>query len=125
MKTFLLVLLLLSASVSTGGPFRTTVVLQWDYPVADYTPDMVFKIYATDDLSIPMTNWVVVTNVAGTTNYLPTDTIVTNQVELPITAPIQFYTATASNWWGESDFSNNTNLPPQPRSDTKLKIQLK
>lgn len=87
-----------------------TVNLVADYPTNDITPDMVFKWYLSRDITTPMSNWVVV---ATTTN---------PAIRLPVTAGVNFFAITASNFWGESDFSNVASTPALPRSDVTLKV---
>jgi hypothetical protein len=63
-------------------------------------------------MSLPLTSWVQITNVSGTNI----------SVTFPIDAQQRWFVATASNWWGTSDFSGVAATPPLPRSDLKLQL---
>ena len=88
---------------------RSTITLYWDYPPALLSPDLTFKIYSSTD----MINWVNFTNVVGTNT----------EITIPITASRMFFTATASNFWGESDFSNTASTPNAPLGGFPLHIK--
>lgn len=79
-----------------GGP--KPVRLAWDY--WDDSAE-VFKIYSHTNLEAPLTNWVVLTNVAGTNR----------ECAVIIEAGRRFFVCTASNYWGESGPSDWTGLP--------------
>ena len=76
-------------------PSLQTVTVSWDYPAEQLGTDLTFKIYHTTDLSVPVTNWTVVANVMGTNL----------STKLPLVPGAHFYTVTASNAAGESNFA--------------------
>ena len=88
------------------------VTLVWDYPVSEMTTNLTFKVYSSTNIIIPLTNWVVLTNIVGTTN----------SVKVQITPGACFFYVTASNFWGESNPSNVASTPVLPRSPQNLKI---
>ena len=98
---FLFAALTLHAS---PGILRTNVTLAWNYPDADATNVHAFRLYSSTNIALPLTNWTVIATIPGTNR----------TVTLPIQPPQRFYTITASNWWGESPFSNvaATEKPP-------------
>ena len=112
MKKLLLLLFLISA-VSLYAPPSGTVKLAFDYPDSEVTPDLVFYLYGSSSLNIPMTNWVALASTEGT-NRAFTATIMPGRY---------YFVAIVSNFWGVSDFSNVVSVPPLPRNDTKLTIQ--
>lgn len=76
-------------------PPKKTVTIGWSYPVHMETPDLVFKVYHSTDLRLPLREWVLLTNVPGNCR----STIVNaNQ-------PQEFFLMTASNYLGESNFA--------------------
>ena len=96
MKRFATILFLLCFIVGiTAGPI--TIQLFWNgQPNVD-----AYKIYGTNSLSVPQTNWPLLTVVGGTVS----NTSLTMQ-------PQQFFFyVTASNFWGESIPSNVANTP--------------
>lgn len=106
-KTALGLLLLfawLGIAAIPSGP--QTVTLAWDYPAAELGPDLVFIIRHNKDVTTPLDQWAVLTNVAGTNL----------SVSIQLEPGLRYFTATASNFWGESDFSNVARVPAPPRS---------
>lgn len=96
------------------GVFPTQVTLKWDqYPTNQISPDLVFKIYSHTNIAVPFTNWPVVKTVAGT-NLSTT---------FPMQPAARYFVLTASNFWGESSFSNVASTPAPPRSDVPLGIE--
>lgn len=95
------------AGISPIGRIR----LDWDYPPNEITTDIVFRVYSSTNITIPITNWMVLTNVT------------TNEAHLTISPGRTFFYVTASNFWGESDPSNVVGLPPLPTNGTNLRIQ--
>lgn len=104
------------ASLCLGAPpgvLRTTVTLQWDqYPTNQITPDLILKIYSSTNATAPLSTWPLIATVN------PTNTTAT----LPIDTHQRFYTMTASNWFGESNFSVVAATVAPPRSDLSLRI---
>lgn len=104
-----LLLSLATLAFAWADPTNATVNLAWDYAPEDLSTNLTFKIYGSPTNSTPSTNWMVLTNVVGTN----------------LTASVQivpgryFFSATASNAWGESLFSNvaeTQGLPGQPQN---------
>lgn len=88
-----------------------TITVKWVYPfdllVVD-DPD--FRVYWSDDLAIPMTNWVLV----ATTKAMA--------VKVTVVPGVNFFAVNASNFWGVSFFSDVTNTPPVVKTDVPLTI---
>jgi hypothetical protein len=100
----------LAAVAHQRGVFRDEVTLAWDYRTNNL-PSTVFFVYGSETLTEP-TNWPVITVVTG-------QTWATFQ-----TVPASwFFAVTASNWWGESDFSNVLEIPEPPSSDINLRLE--
>lgn len=95
------------------GNLRTNVTLMWDkYPTNQISPDLILKVYSSTNLAIPLSNWPLVAIVN------PTNVTVT----LPLDGNQRFYTMTASNWYGEGNFSVVAATVAPPRSDLNLRI---
>lgn len=88
------------------------VVLSWNYPTNELATNLVFKIYGTNLLNSSFSNWPVLTNATGTNLSIP----------IRIVPGPFFFVMTASNFWGESDFSAVASTPALPRSDVNLRI---
>src|SRR5262245_53968660 len=41
------------------------VQIQWNFPILLETPDMIFKLYHSHDLTLPFHQWKVLTNIPG------------------------------------------------------------
>ena len=93
-------------------PPAGNVTLSWDYPAAELSTNLTFKVYGSSDITVPMTSWTVLTNMVGTNT----------SVSLKITPGAFFFVMTSSNRWGESPFSNVASTPPLPRASTNLNI---
>jgi hypothetical protein len=87
------------------------VTLAWDYPAAELK-GTAFNIYHSQDPALPLNQWQKVASVQET-----------NLCRLSIVPGAHFFTATASNFWGESQFSNIASTPAVPRSDGNLRIR--
>lgn len=87
------------------------ISLAWDYPESEKT-NVVFRVYSSTNITIPLNQWTVITNVTGT-----------NFVRLKVVPGVNYFTMTASNFWGESIFSEVVSTPALPRSDVNLKVQ--
>jgi hypothetical protein len=110
MKRAVLLLALLSLAAIPNTP--QPVTLAWDpYPAA--STDMVFKLYHSVDLAIPLSAWQVMTGVAGSST----------QVTVNIMPGPHFFFLTASNFWGESDASNIALTPTVPRLTNTVTIR--
>jgi hypothetical protein len=71
------------------------VQLTWQFPAARQTPDLVFKVYHSTSLSLPLRLWSVLTNLPGTTR----------GVDIAADKTQAFFTVTASNFLGESGYA--------------------
>jgi hypothetical protein len=106
--SFLILILLCLTAKAQTNPMPLT--LAWDYPTVDNTAS--FVISQTTNLSVPLTNWTQVTNIASTNCQVGTSQSFTNKV---LVSPGQyFWTVQVSNFWGISSNSNIANTPPLP-----------
>lgn len=100
----------IAALAFTFQPPSGRINLVWDYP---YPAPLAFNIYASPNVSAPLTNWVLFTNVPGTSTD-GTNTWTTTNVSVTITPGQMFFFCTASNSFWESIPSNVCNTPPLP-----------
>lgn len=86
------------------GILRSTVTLAWEYP--ELSTNNTFNLYYSTNLTVSLTNWAMLTNVAGT--------------NLSVTIAVQpvdtFFYVTCSNIIGESPPSNVATQPAPPIS---------
>ena len=117
-------LVVLAVAGADRGVWREYVVLAWDYPDNAtnvfgsqmwFDPLMAFNLYVHTNVSTPLTNWMLLTNVPG----------IMRTAKIQIAPGSYFFALTASNWWGESDFSNVAPIAGPPRSDSKLFLDYK
>jgi hypothetical protein len=108
----LIILAVVCADGAPPGTLRTNVTLQCDYPVAELGTNLTFKIYSSTNSTQAVATWPLYAS------RLATNTSIT----LPIDASQRYFVMTASNWWGESTFSNVAATPPFPRSDSSLSL---
>lgn len=104
----LAVVCLAAVSLPRGTPPSGRITLAWDYPTNELGMDLTFRVYRSGDLR----NWTLLTNVVGTNA----------TVAVQVQPGQHFFAMTASNFWGESDFSAVASTPPLPRSDSKVSI---
>ncbi len=99
-----LAILMVATVLAMGRAITGNVRLEWDYPSNHLSTSLTFYIFGSTNMSIPMTNWPMLTNVVGTNT----------SVRFTV-APIGewYFVATASNFW-MSDFSNVVDAPPLP-----------
>lgn len=119
---------LLSAATFNWS-FLQPRTLAWDYPETNDLNLLSFNLYTTTNVTLPLTAWQKMTNVAATNLTLkqtigatgPTNTFYFQFLQVP---QLQFFVVTASNsfYGGESVFSNVTNTPTPPFS-SRLNIQ--
>lgn len=102
-----LCLLAVAASPPSGR-----VRLAWDYEPTELSTNLTFVLRHSTSIATPLTNWLVLTNVVGTNL----------TIEVQITPGQHYFVLTASNFWGESDFSNVAGTPPLPRSAVNLRV---
>lgn len=94
------------------GQMRTNGTLHWSYPTNELSTNLLFKIYSTTNISAPISTWPLYLTVVGTNT----------QAVFPINAEQRFFSVTASNWHGESPFSNVASTPPPPRHENDLRL---
>lgn len=104
------------------GSMKNAVVLMWDYPTNAVTvigtntwnsdPD-VFVIYSSTNATAPLITWPKLTTVDGSARSLT----------LPVTSFERYFTITASNYIGESSFSNVERVPASPSHPKKVRLQ--
>lgn len=109
----LLALLCCVCLFAAPGQLRDSITLEWEYPPEELTTNLTFYVYASTNLSTPLTNWPKVATVSGTNL----------SVVIPMTAQARYFVMTSSNLWGEANFSAVASAPPAPRSDVKLKLR--
>ncbi|HEY9510756.1 MAG TPA: hypothetical protein VIV82_12925, partial [Verrucomicrobiae bacterium] len=78
-------------------PPTKTITIGWSYPVNFETPDLVFKVYSSTNLNLPLNDWSLMTNIPGSCR----------SAILAADKPQEFFLMTASNYLGESDFAGN------------------
>jgi hypothetical protein len=76
-------------------PPSPKVTLAWDYPADQLGTNLSFNIYHTTNITLPMADWEIVTNVVGTSL----------SASLLLQSGAHFFAVTASNLVGESDFA--------------------
>ena len=127
-RLLLLPLLMLGLLIGLAAQSPSgNVVLAFDYPVSDLDTNLVFKLYGTTNVALPLTNWLVMASAAATsavsTNLIGTNLVATFNIPVTITPGRFFFVCTASNFWQESVPSNVASTPALPRSDSKLTIK--
>lgn len=124
---FLLVALCLPTLAQTNalfiGPPANTATLQWNYPAAETHSNLSFTVYTSPSLSIPHTNWMIVTNFSSLTNFTTINGTNIYSVRVGVWYGTQFHAATADDtFWGKSFFSNDAWTNPPPRLENRLRI---
>ena len=84
-----------SSSAIIAAPPSKTVKIGWSFPINLETPDLVFKVYHSTDLGVPINRWALLTNIPGTNR----------AADLAADQPREFFVVTASNYLGESGFA--------------------
>lgn len=105
--------LVLLFAVTVIGQLRTNVVLEFDYPATELSTNLTFKVYSTTNITQPVTNWPVLLTVVGTNA----------SITIPMTAQQRFFVITASNYWGEGNFSAVAQTPPPPRDLVQVRLK--
>jgi hypothetical protein len=82
-------------TLAVPAPSGKTVQLSWQFPAARQTPDLVFKVYQSTSLGLPLRLWSVLTNLPGTTR----------SVDIAADNAQAFFVVTASNFLGESGYA--------------------
>jgi hypothetical protein len=73
-------------------PAVKTIRIQWTFPVSLQTADLIFKIYNSPSLSVPTSQWNLLTSLPG---YV-------RSVEFPADKPQEYFFVTRSNFLGET-----------------------
>lgn len=117
-KLILISLAIVSLALTSHAQLAPkTVTLVWDaIPPAQVTPDLKVRIYANDNLIVPMVLWALLAEVPATNN-AATFTIQPGE---------HYFVATSySTFWKlESTFSNVASTPPLPSGLFNLTIRL-
>jgi hypothetical protein len=100
-------MLVIAVMVQTTLTGHSAIVM-WDYPADELSTDLTFNLYETTNASLPLSAWKRLKNLPGTT--------------LSCTVQVQpgqhFFVLTASNYLGESEFSNVASTPGNPLTVT-------
>jgi hypothetical protein len=91
---------------------RTNITFSWTFPTQHLSTNVLFKFYSSTNLTLPVTNWPLYATKIGTNT----------TVTLPIDAQQRWFVLTASNWWGETDFSNVAGTQPILPSESTVMI---
>jgi len=86
------------------------ITLAWDYPTNELA-GVTFRVKHSADITAPLTNWV---TLIATTNTI---------AKIDVPRGVNFFTCTASNFWGESAFSNIAQTPPVVRTNVSITIE--
>jgi hypothetical protein len=134
-KTIALLILMCAPALASTLPTNAInghIGLTWTYPTNAISNDLRFQFYGTTNLTVPWSNWPVITNVAAT-NFAPyqvtqdgTNWVATNlSIRLDLQPGQYFFVGTASNFWGETSVTSSiTSTPPAPVAfNDSLKIQ--
>ena len=81
--------------VAMGAPSITAVRIVWDFPASLETPELIFKLYHSTNLAVPLRQWPLLTNIPGNVREVP----------VSINQPQEFFVLTASNRLGESGYA--------------------
>lgn len=111
------VVLGLVAAARERGEWKDYVVIRWEYedkqyPELSYATNLWFRLFAHTNIAEPMANWPLIAVINGTNR----------QAKVQLAPGHYWFTMTASNWWGESVFSNVAEVYGPPSSDSKLSI---
>lgn len=112
----LLILWAVAALGLTLLPVKNQFALKWDYTNdVRIDPTFCFVIYTSADLSNPITNWSVYTNVSGSNSWtaeMESNNVVYAVSNVSAQLSQQYWFVTASNFFGESLPSNTVTSPP-------------
>ena len=110
-------LALLGGTATASAPPLKEIVLAWDYTSRDVDA---FVLRGTPTLTTNLAAWPVLATIPA----LVSNTIVTN-FTLTMEPGQMFFVLTASNFWGESGFSNITNTPNIAPAGSGLNLKRK
>lgn len=92
---------------------RDRISLFWEYP-EEGDDTLSFNLWHSPTLPTLLSGgWAFRTNIPGTDR----------KIILPLEPGVHFFTLSASNFWGESSFSNVASTPAPPRSDFGMSIK--
>jgi hypothetical protein len=111
--TALTVALSVLALVPTA-PVSNRIKLVWSYPPSELSTNLTFVVVHTTNASLALTNWPVLTTVAGTNT----------SVVLTVVPGFHAYALFASNFWGVSRPSEVVQTPALPLNDVPVSVQL-
>lgn len=100
---------LLASAAIPAGPVG--IRIHWDYPPEEIA-GTTFRIYRSPKAAVPDITWELAAVVTGQTN-----------VNLTVSPGRSYYSVTASNFWGEGNFSSVASTPALPRDDQKVYIE--
>ena len=100
MKTIILIFFFLTSTALTDS-----LTLAWDYPTEELPTNIVFHVWTSNDVNKPLTNWTVCATVPS-----PKTT-----TTVPDVWGWRYFSCTASNEIGRSDFSNIVSYHTRPR----------
>lgn len=111
--TALLALLVLGLAPATDFTVSQPVTFEWESS-NEVTPDLSFNLYKADSPTAPRSDWIKIITIPGS-----------NTWQTVIFRPGKTYwTVTASNFWGESDFSNIVGTPATVLNLTNVQAHL-
>lgn len=111
----LLCAVLAAAAAPLTNSVNGHVRLAWSYDTNQLSTNLSFNIYGSQHLSLPASQWPLLTNVPGPNL----------SCDLQLQPAQYFFVATATDFWGETSITSNlvvTPAPPQPINDS-LRIQ--
>lgn len=101
------------ATAAIAGP-NGHVTLIWTYDTNLLSTNLCFLWYESTNITVPMNQWQLYTNVVGTNL----------SVQLDIVPGEHYFVGTASNFWGETSvFSAIAYTPPLPLPLLAVKIE--
>lgn len=90
------------------------LTISWDYPVAELSTDLVFRVYHATNIVVVPVDWSLATSVTGVT--------MTTMSVIP--GSHYFAVRTYSQFWGiESPPSGTNSTPPAPQTSSNLSIK--
>jgi hypothetical protein len=123
MKTTLaLIAILLTLQIAAApgdANSKTSVTFAWDAPTVGEVPDG-YILYQRTNLTVG--NWVALAHAIppGSTN---TTVPLTSLIGWPTYKGPWFFAMTATNWWGESDFSATATVPRLPKAGSNITLK--
>lgn len=88
-----------------------TVTIEVSYP-PDELPGTTLRLYSSQDVTVPLTNWTVIGTVFET-----------NKFTLQMPQEKRFFSVKASNFWGEGNFSSVVLTPAPVRTSAQVSIR--